>query len=370
MQNPNLIKLEMAQMSIRGGRFDEGEKMIEDLIFNASLDNESMSIAWFSYGTSKFKRFINSQGTFEEFIYAMNKSFEADNNSAQMISDSTVSMICSLINNYSLIISNCIEELRLNRKEIRNNSILAVGAVVLGSMTDNKYLKYGAYSYGALKGASIIGDTLNSISAQERMNLCKLKLQQILSSISSLDVSLQNLNNHLLNDEILNNKAIQFILETQNSDSIATKILNFYNSLNEKQRSNLDIRSKEEVISLMNSKSIISLNAFKNYSSKYRHLISNDDDILFAIEFKQGAFLKTSGFILFLKDSIIILHILVVWKATVTLEKLLYSDLPLGFMQFESALVGSKLILQYNQQELVFVCPNQLSTLSELFSVQ
>jgi hypothetical protein len=369
MDNPNLIKLEMAQMSIRGARFEEGEKMIQELIFSGALDNESLSIAWFSFGSSKFKRFINNQGTFEEFIYSMNKSYEADNNSAKMISDTTVNMICSLINNYTSIVSNCLDELKLNRKEIRNNAIMAVGSVALGAMSDNKYLKYGAYSFGALKGITLIGDALNSVNAEEKMNLCKLKLQQILESIVLLDTALSNLNSDLLENEILNSKAIQFILETQNSDSISGKLMNFYESLGDKQRSKLDIISKDDFLNLMNSKSIFTLDIIKNYSSQYKHLITDTNEILFAIKFKQGSFTKTSGFILFLKDAIVIVHVLVVFKATVTLKKLYYSDLPLSFMQFEPGSFGAKLILQFNQNELTYICSNDLVSLSEIFSL-
>jgi len=44
--------------------------------------------------------------------------------------------------------------------------------------------------------------------------------------------------------------------------------------------------------------------------------------------------------------------------------------LPLGFMQFETNMIGSKLILQYNQKEITYSCSSRLVELSKLFSVQ
>lgn len=375
MSEGNFIKLEMAQMAIRGNRFDEGEKMIQELLFSNSLDPESSSIAWFTYGSSKFKRFIQNDATFEEIIYAMNKSYDADPNSEKTISDTFFSMTCSLIQNYSTIIYKCLEELKRLNQEVTINKIKLVGGVILGSVLDerNKYLKYAAYSYSVIKGIELIGNFLDNKSTEEKIIYCTSKLKQILSDINQLNIRLQYVNKSVLEDEILNNKTIQFIIESQNSSSTADKLMRFKNSLNENEKNRAGIIESSEIIQKMNASSLFSKltgDLITMWNSHYKHLINNGDKILFGIIFKRSTFGNSSGFIIFLDESFVILNItLSGMKQNSFIKKISYSELNIGDITVAESMLSTSLTFRYKGEVIVYSCDKILNSLNQFFSI-
>jgi hypothetical protein len=374
MNDGNFIKLEMAQMAIRGNRFDEGEKMIQELLFSNLLDPEASSIAWFSYGSSKFKRFIQDESTYEEIIYAMNKAYSSDPNSAKTISDTFVSMTCALIQNYSTIIYKCLEQQKKISQEITLNKIKLVGGVILGSVLDerNKFLKYSAYTYSVIKGIELLGNSLDNKSIEERISYCTRKLKQILSDLSSLDEKLKELNKSVLEDEIVHNKTIKFILDSQDSNTIADKLVEFKNSLNQNEINLAGIVEQNEILEKMNVTSMfakITNDMMISRNHQYKHLISNPDDILFGIKFKGGAF-SNPGFIIFLYDSLLVCNVtLKGLKPVDTIFKISYSKLNLGDISVTENMMSNNLNLRYNGETYVFTCDKILNKFNQFFSV-
>ena len=374
MDNGSMIKLEMAQMAIRGGRFDEGEKMIQDLICGNLLDQESLSIAWFSYGSSKLKRFVQDHASFEEFIYAMNKSYSADPSSAQTISNTFVGLTCALIQNYSTTLYSCLEQLKQLNKEASLNKIKLIGGVLIGSVLDdrNKFLKYSAYTYSAVKGLEIIGNSLSNKSVQEQIAYCTLKIKQILNEILSIDPEIRRFNNTVLDDEILNNRSIQFILESQNPDSISDKLINFKNSIPLQDKKDAGIIEADEIISKMNSSSLLSkinTDHMISANSKYKHLVENDS-ILFGIKFNRGDFPVTVGFFIFLKKSFIAYHWTNGLKPKFFIHKIPYSSLNIGDISVQDGLIKTNLTLRYNGETVEYSCTKYLKSLNEVFSYE
>ncbi len=369
-----MIKLEMAQMAIRGSRFDEGEKMIQDLIFGNLLDHESLSIAWFSFGSSKLKRFVQDQATFEEFIYGMNKSYHADPNSAQTISDTFVGLTCALIQNYSTTLYSCLEQLKQLNKEASLNKIKLIGGVLIGSVLDdrNKFLKYSAYTYSAIKGLEIIGNSLTNKTIQEQIAYCTKKIKQILNEILSIDPEIRKFNSTILDDEILNNRTIQFILESQNPDSIADKLIKFKTNIPLNDKSDVGILEPDEIITKMNTSSLLSrINPDQMISgnSKYKHLIDNNDSILFGIKFKRGDFPVTFGFFIFLKNSFVAYHWTNGLKPVFFIHKIPYSSLNIGDISVQDGMIKTNLILRYNGETVEYACSKHLKRLNEVFSI-
>jgi hypothetical protein len=374
MDNGSMIKLEMAQMAIRGGRFDEGEKMIQELIFGNLLDQESLSIAWFSYGSSKLKRFVQDQASFEEFIYAMNKSYSADPSSAQTISNTFVGLTCALIQNYSTTLYSCLEKLKQLNKDASLNKIKLIGGVIIGSVLDdrNKFLKYSAYTYSAVKGLEIIGNSLSNKSVQEQIAYCTLKIKQILNEIISIDPEIRKFNSTILDDEIINNKSIQFILESQNPDSISDKLLNFKNSILPHDKNDAGIVEPDEVISKMNSSSLLSKvnpDHMISATSRYKHLVDSNETILFGIKFKRGDFPITSGFFIFLKNTFVAYHWTNGLKPKFFIHKIPYSSLNIGDISVQDGLIKTNLVLRYNGETVEYSCSKHMKALNEVFSI-
>lgn len=180
-----ITKLEMATLSINAGRYDEAEKLIQEVLFEPSADSEIKVAGWVALGGIKAKMFNVSKATFDEVVYCYRKAIESNPNELNQILTTYFSMLVSTVLYNSELIT-------AGRKKLGQAEGAAMFSATVGlisglvALNSNSTLVKAAGIAGVGMGASNYVSNLADAEAIKRMiSESRFRLQLIFSEFGT-----------------------------------------------------------------------------------------------------------------------------------------------------------------------------------------
>ena len=162
-----IIKLEMAELSLKANRIDEAEKIIMDIILDSTTDSESLYSAWLALGSIKMIKLLKNQVIFSEVEYCYKKAYAIKPN------ELTIDAYIVVLSYFFKTATKAIETSKENIKKLQVKAgidlLVTIGSAYVLNQRGNSVLTNVVGIIGLDYGVNgIIGD-INSIDGYNKL---------------------------------------------------------------------------------------------------------------------------------------------------------------------------------------------------------
>ena len=162
-----IIKLEMAELSLKANRIDEAEKIIMDIILDSTTDSESLYSAWLALGSIKMIKLLKNQVIFSEVEYCYKKAYAIKPN--ELTIDAYIVVLSYFFNTATKAIETSKENIKKLQVKAGIDLLVTIGSAYVLNQRGNSVLTNVVGIIGLDYGVNgIIGD-INSIDGYNNL---------------------------------------------------------------------------------------------------------------------------------------------------------------------------------------------------------
>lgn len=180
-----IIKLEMAELSLKANRIEEAEKIIMDIILDSTTDSESLYSAWLALGSIKMIKLLKNQVIFSEVEYCYKKAYAIKPN------ELTIDAYIVVLSYFFKTATKAIETSKENIKKLQVKAgidlLVTIGSAYVLNQRGNSVLTNVVGIIGLDYGVNgIIGD-INSIDGYNKLiNYLNNTINEVVGSYNQL----------------------------------------------------------------------------------------------------------------------------------------------------------------------------------------
>jgi hypothetical protein len=151
-------KLEMSSLAINAGRFDEAEKLIQDVLFEPTADVENKLAGWIAMGSIKSKMFNDNKASFDEVVYCFKKAIETDSNSVNQVLTTYFSILISVVLFNSELITAAKKQKGQSEDTARFNATVGLISGLVAINSDSSFWKAAGIAGAGISASNYVSN--------------------------------------------------------------------------------------------------------------------------------------------------------------------------------------------------------------------